>query len=259
MISNYHTHTWRCRHAVGKEKEFVENAIRSGLKTFGFSDHSPYPFPGGYCSGFRMFMDNTENYFRTVTDLKSEYKNDIDIHAGLEAEYYPAYFDKLIRHLENYPCEYLLLGQHFIMNEIDEGAVYSGSRTEDPAILKQYVDQVSEAIGTGRYLYIAHPDLLNFAGDPDVFDREYRRLCENAKKADIPLEINLLGVGDNRHYPNDSFWKIVSEVGNKVVIGIDAHSPEAVLFKNVLRKAECNITEKYGIVPESSLTLKEHI
>ena len=27
MIANYHTHTWRCKHAVGTEREYVEQAI----------------------------------------------------------------------------------------------------------------------------------------------------------------------------------------------------------------------------------------
>lgn len=53
MIANYHTHTWRCRHADGTEREYVERAIEGGLKILGFSDHSPYPFPDGYDSGKR--------------------------------------------------------------------------------------------------------------------------------------------------------------------------------------------------------------
>ena len=27
MIANYHTHTWRCSHAAGSEREYVEQAI----------------------------------------------------------------------------------------------------------------------------------------------------------------------------------------------------------------------------------------
>ena len=45
MIVNYHTHTTRCNHASGTEKEYVEAAIETGLKVLGFSDHTPYPFP----------------------------------------------------------------------------------------------------------------------------------------------------------------------------------------------------------------------
>ena len=73
MIANYHTHTWRCRHADGTEREYVERAIEGGLKILGFSDHSPYPFPDGYDSGMRMRLDQVEGYVDTVLALKKEY------------------------------------------------------------------------------------------------------------------------------------------------------------------------------------------
>ena len=47
MIANYHTHTWRCNHAHGVEKQYIEKAIGQGLQILGFSDHTPYCFPKG--------------------------------------------------------------------------------------------------------------------------------------------------------------------------------------------------------------------
>lgn len=44
MIANYHTHTWRCGHAEGSEQDYIQQAIKAGLKTLGFSDHTPYDF-----------------------------------------------------------------------------------------------------------------------------------------------------------------------------------------------------------------------
>ncbi len=79
---------------------------------------------------------------------------------------------------------------------------------------------------TGRFLYVAHPDLLNFTGDAEVFEREYRRLCRKARELDIPLEINMLGLWDHRPYPREDFWKIAGEEGCRAVIGCDAHLPE---------------------------------
>lgn len=46
MIANYHTHTPRCNHAVGSEEEYVQQALKAGIKILGFSDHTPYLFPG---------------------------------------------------------------------------------------------------------------------------------------------------------------------------------------------------------------------
>jgi histidinol-phosphatase (PHP family) len=55
MIANYHTHTPRCRHAKGSEREYVESAIKAGLQVLGYADHSPQIFPAGYDSTFRMY------------------------------------------------------------------------------------------------------------------------------------------------------------------------------------------------------------
>ncbi len=35
MIANYHTHTPRCHHAGGSEREYIENAIKAGFCELG--------------------------------------------------------------------------------------------------------------------------------------------------------------------------------------------------------------------------------
>ena len=39
MLHSYHNHTYLCNHADGTPREYIEKAIQSGIKTFGFSDH----------------------------------------------------------------------------------------------------------------------------------------------------------------------------------------------------------------------------
>ncbi|MFR9565822.1 MAG: PHP domain-containing protein, partial [Rikenellaceae bacterium] len=56
MYSNYHTHTQRCNHATGSDESYVERAIQGGFSLLGFSDHTPWPFRGGYRSPIRMAM-----------------------------------------------------------------------------------------------------------------------------------------------------------------------------------------------------------
>ena len=253
MIANYHTHTWRCGHATGSEREYVEQAIQAGIRILGFSDHTPCPFPGDYASYFRMGLDQAEDYFTTVSDLKQEYAGEIEIRIGVESEFYPACFEALLRLLEDYPCEYMLMGQHFIRNEFD--GVYSGSRTMDEAVLVQYVSQVLEGLKTGMFTYLAHPDLLNWRGDEAVYDREMERLCRGAKALGIPLEINLLGLYDCRHYPAPRFWQIASRVGNEAVLGCDAHQPEA-LNRPWLEEEARSFAAQQGITLLDTVELK---
>ena len=237
MIANYHTHTIRCRHASGSEREYIETAISRGVKLLGFSDHSPQLFPAGYYSNYRMFPEETENYFETIRSLADEYRSDITILVGLETEYFPELFDSLIEFLTPYSPDYLILGQHYIDNEYDTRR-YSGNPNSDESALKRYVDQTLEALGTKKFSCFAHPDLINYTKSSSIWEREMRRLCEGAKRLDVPLEINLLGLSENRHYPRADFWRIAKETGNEVILGCDAHQPERVAVPGELEKAK---------------------
>ena len=59
-----------------------------------------------------------------------------------------------------------------------------------------------QALETGLYTYLAHPDLINFTGSETFYRREMERLCLAAKELNIPLELNLLGLRANRTYPS---------------------------------------------------------
>lgn len=223
MIANYHTHTTRCNHAIGDEIEYVEAAIDGGLQILGFSDHTPQFFPGQYYSRMRMRPWDLQDYIDTVQSLKEAYKDQLQIQLGLEVEYYPALFPELMDVLQDTPVEYLLLGQHWNGNE--EGFPYNGRPTASESQLKQHCNQVIEAMHTGVFTYIAHPDILHFTGSDRAYTRHMRRLCKAAKSCRIPLEINLLGLQENRHYPNRRFWQIAAEEGCQAILGCDAHCP----------------------------------
>ena len=52
----------------------------------------------------------------------------------------------------------------------------------------------------------------------------------------------LLGLGDelrghSRGYPNDDFWQYVRKWDNNVIIGVDAHSPDALTNEKVRAEA----------------------
>lgn len=226
MKVNLHTHTMRCRHASGTEREYIERAIRGGLTHLGFSDHAPYPFPDGHKSGFRMDVEQRDDYVDTILELKEEYKDRIKISLGYEVEYYAYCFKECIELLSSRPCDYIILGQHFIIDEID--GRYSGQNYPDEKNLTDYVNSVCAGIETGLYTYVAHPDLCGYAGETAISDALYTRLIECARDADVPLEINLLGIRDRRIYPRRRFFELCVRLGAPVCIGSDAHSPDVV-------------------------------
>lgn len=244
MIANYHTHTWRCGHAAGREEDYVKNAIEAGLKTLGFSDHGPQLFPEGYVSSIRMRPEGLENYMQTLQDLREEYASQIQIPIGLELEYYPKFMPDTLKFLRDHSVEYLLLGQHFVGDELS--GWYAGSPTGHKDKMTAYVDQVIEAMQLGVFTYLAHPDLIHFRGDDDFYLRQSRRLCREAKACGMPLEINLLGLAEQRQYPCDLFWQAAGEAGCDVVLGIDAHNP-AVLLDTQTEEKALELVKQYGL------------
>ena len=227
MIANYHTHTWRCNHATGREEDYVRNAIDRGFKILGFSDHSPHDFPDGYVSGFRMTMDQLKDYCDTVRLLQKKYADQIAIPLGMEIENYPALLPNTLSILRDAGVEYLILGQHFVGNEMGEH--YSGSPTADPEILDRYCRQAMDAMQTGLFTYFAHPDLIHFKGEEQLYRRQMHQLCREAKGCGIPLELNMLGSWSGRQYPALRFWEIAAEEGCNVILGCDAHAPDHLL------------------------------
>lgn len=232
MIANYHTHTARCGHASGEDREYVESAIAAGFKTLGFSDHAPMPFPEDIPESnlsrllaMRLKTHETDAYFESLLSLREEYKNDIEILIGFEAEYFGDFFDRFIEYISAYPVDYLILGQHF-GSPYAENMVHNGARTGSDRLLADYVDEVTAAISTGKFTYVAHPDLMFYCRSLEVYEREMTRLIECANAHKIPLELNMYGMQEVRNYPTLAFWQLANRMGCDVVIGSDAHRPE---------------------------------
>ena len=227
MLANYHTHTIRCKHAAGSEREYIEAAIKKGYKVLGFSDHVPQPYPEGFVSGIRMDMSELEDYTTTLVNLREEYKDKIQILIGYEVEYSRRFFDPMLKEISKYPLDYIIMGQHFAPNEVD--GFYVGAPTTDEDKLKAYVDLVIEGMKTGLFTYLAHPDLINYKGDEKIYLKHMKRIVEASIEYDFPLEVNVYGFVDGRHYPSDRFFKMASEMGAKFVIGCDAHDPRIII------------------------------
>ena len=174
-----------------------------------------------------MKPEATPEYASTILQLRKRYQDQIALYPGVEMEYYPAYFSQTLSMLRDSGVEYLILGQHFINNEI--GETYNGASTEDEERLSRYCHQVMDGMNTGLFTYVAHPDVFRFVGDPAVYQKHFREVCREANACGMPLEINLLGLCEDRHYPNPLFWQVAAEEGCKAILGCDAHRPEALL------------------------------
>ncbi len=245
MNYNFHTHTFRCNHATGTEREYIDAAINIGIKDLGFSEHIPFIFPGGKENSYRVPMVELNDYINTINNLKVEYKDKINIHLGFEMEYYPEHFERMVENTRSWGAEYLILGQHSVGSEPDF-FFWSTEETENVEYLKDYVERVVSAIKSGVITYVAHPDMFNFVGDIDIYNEEMRKILKAAEECRVPLEINFLGIRDNRNYPTEKFWKQAQDFDISVVFGLDAHDVDGAQDTQSMPRA-LEICNKYNI------------
>ena len=237
---NYHTHTWRCQHAVGTEEEYVQSAIGAGFAVLGFADHTPWPYQSDFVSGMRMRLDQFEGYRNTVLGLREKYAGQIGIPLGLECEAFPEYTEWL-RDFKAQYLDYIILGNHYDYTDEGDhtrlypnGGFYFGQCTRPDSVIR-YGKRTIAGMETGLYDYVAHPDL--FMNAYPRFDADCRAvsrdLCQAARALDLPLEYNLLGLARTpgarargfQCYPCPDFWEIAAETGCRAIIGYDAHHP----------------------------------
>lgn len=241
--ANYHTHTPLCRHAEGTHiSEYAKAAYDAGLDILGFSDHAPFP---EHDFGLRMDYQELPYYLECVDTLKTEYNGRMQIKKGFEIEYLPYYTKPNALHHQNYyeyllsdlKCDYLILGEHFF--PALDGSLINLYNTASTDIFVLYAKMCAEAMRTGYFNIIAHPDLFgvnDFAWDKNC-DIASDIILENAAKYNVVVEYNANGYrrgihtfqdGNRRMYPLEPFWNKVIGSEIPVIIGSDNHAPNQI-------------------------------
>lgn len=265
--ANYHTHTWRCGHATGTAREYVEAAIAHGFERIGFSEHMPIADAD---IDARMPYDQLHEYVAELRLLREEFGERIEIEIGLEAEWIPElrnYYEWL---LGEAGIEYLALGQHYFTDchLFDERAYYGPAQWKlistycitTPASYADYAHAVCDAVSSGFFRFVAHPDLLFYNDFPFGQEAEEasRQIISCAMDNDTPLEVNANGVrrglvnfGEEERYlyPYHRFWAIASSMEAKCIVGSDCHAV-SLLQDEYVDKA-------YALAQEWRLTLTE--
>lgn len=253
MKYNYHCHTTRCKHAEGTDEAYVQAALEAGFAGCGMADHAPWPFASGYVSRIRMGVDELPGYIASCQALKQQYAGRIAVHTGLECEYFPRYIDHIHR-MQDMGIEYLILGQHFADSEEDTPAATVNSKTDDGAL--RYAESAANAIRTGLFAYVAHPDLyMKYRTDADftpACERAADMICQAALEAKLPIEYNLLGQYEGVGYPSGAFWRYAAKWHTPVILGVDAHEPAHFL-------AADNITRGEKFLADLGYTIVDHL
>lgn len=237
MKFDLHTHHFRCGHADGTIRDYIEAGIAAGLQVIGISDHTPYfgspeeqPFP-------RISMAKREiaAYVDEVLELKAEFTGKIDVLLGIESDFFPQHAEIYRSELSKYPFDYIIGSVH----SVDDISIFNKNRwkNQTPAEKigqkERYYNMISHSAKSGMFQIMGHIDAMKgnypaFSDIPaaDVIDRTLQAIAES----DVAIEINTSGKTKQSGgwYPSDEILERALYYGVETTFGSDAHVPSRV-------------------------------
>ena len=228
ILADYHTHT-KYSHGKGTIEENVLEAISKGIKTIGISDH-------GYKHlAYGIKLNDIYKMREEIDKLNEKYSN-IEILLGMECNILDSYGnidinDKII---EN--CDYIMAGYQFAstpttlksMSNHCNNYMIKNEKSKD-----YNTKAIINAMKNNDIFIITHP------GDKgDVYIEEIAKV---AKNTDTRLEIN-----SSHGFLNSSQLVKIKGIGNKFIIGSDAHIPQNVgnfdLAMKIVKEASVDLS-----------------
>ncbi len=227
-----HTHTYLCEHASGTPEEYIIQAIKNGIKIFGFADHAP--MPEHLRQGISMPPEKVEKYIQMVKNLSLKYKSQIEIKTGFEVDF-PLFdtFDK--KYLTDRRIDYLIGSCHFLFHEwpfdhpdhIEKFNLYGIDN-----VYTKYYESIEALISSRQFNILGHFDVVKkFGHRPNKdFTEKIIQIAKLAAKTGIAVEINTAGLRKpvKEIYPSQEITKILFNANVPVTLGSDSHAPEQV-------------------------------
>ena len=210
ILADYHTHT-KYSHGKGTIEENVLEAISKGIKTIGISDHGykhlTYGIKLNDIYKMREEIDKLNDKYSNIKVLLGMECNILDNRGNIDIN------DKII---EN--CDYIMAGYHFASTPTSLKSMLNHCNNymikNDKS--KEYnTESIINAMKNNNIFIITHP------GDKgDVYIEEIAKV---AKDTDTRLEIN-----SSHGFLNSNQLVEIKDIGNKFIIGSDAHIPQNV-------------------------------
>jgi histidinol-phosphatase (PHP family) len=246
LASNYHTHSRYCDGA-GELQSFIEQALRQGLASIGFSSHAPLPF----ATTWTMPLVRLPQYLAEIERLRIAYAPRLEVYAGLELDFAPGVQHFQQEHILGLSFDYLIGSVHFLGFEpahqpwtadgpapLFEQGLREGYDGDIRRMVCEYYARIRAMVLAGHIDVVGHLDRILYNNPRDkYFTQEalwYREAVEETLQTiaarDTLLELNAAGWFAPLGSPNPAPWIVrrCRELGIRFTYGADAHRPEHV-------------------------------
>ena len=244
-MQNLHTHTTYVDGLLTAE-EMILAAIEKGCDSIGFSEHSYVMFDEHYS----MPPEMTKKYINELKELKSKYKNKIEIFIGLELDYYSTW-------RPDEGLDYIIGTAHYLKVKDDSGndkyvTVDAGADRQIEIVethfngdfysmSEAYFSEISEIAEKTNADIIGHFDLITkYNFNNNMFDEKHPRFLKaafGAMDAILPsckiFEVNtgaMYRLKKPEPYPSKHLLKELYKRGGEVIISSDSHDGKSLCY-----------------------------
>ncbi|SEU19003.1 histidinol-phosphatase [Paenibacillus sp. NFR01] len=237
MKFDLHTHHFRCGHADGSIRDYIEAGIAAGLNVIGISDHTPY-FGAASDQAFphiAMAKSQFAGYVDEVLALKKEYAGVIDVLLGIESDYFPKHAEVYRSTLAAYPFDYVIGSVHSVggVSIFNKGRWKGLGPKDKIAVKAQYYRLIADSARSGMFQILGHIDAMkgNYPQFSEIpADQEIDDCLRTIGECGVAIEINTSGGTklSGGWYPSDRILERALHYGVEVTFGSDAHKPSRV-------------------------------
>jgi histidinol-phosphatase (PHP family) len=236
MLTDYHTHSWRCGHATGTMREYVEAAIRAGIGEIGLTDHLYlYFLPLSERNPeWAMPEEQYDEHYREMLALRDEYRDRINVRVAIEADYAEGHEDELLAILARYEFDYVLGSVHYMDGWMIDAPENAGRYREEVVadIFRRYFRRLQQAMRLGAFDLIAHFDLPKKFGllPEEDLTAVVGETLDVAADTGVALEISTAGLRKpvGEIYPSPVIVREMAKRQIPVSLSSDAHAPAEV-------------------------------
>jgi histidinol-phosphatase (PHP family) len=213
---------------------YLEAARAAGIEELGVSEHIDR-----FADGLEIW-DHPQWREWGVDDLAAycEFVRTTPLRLGIEMDFVPGREDRIASVLDRHRFDYVVGSVHFVHGQaaVDWDIYDIWESISDPdKVWKLYFDTLAEAVRTGLYDILAHPDLVKVWGDrrpaPERDPRFYYEPVIEAI-AETPIAIEFSTAGWRKpvaeQYPSRAFAEMCLDAGAPFALSSDAHVPEDV-------------------------------
>lgn len=244
--TNYHTHS-RFSDGSSEPFEYIEEAIRQGFTSLGFSEHSALPFE----NTFALKNGSEQTYVKEILRLRDLYRDRMRVFLALEADYIPGISTGFQELKVALGLDYVIGSVHLVKNSIGELWFIDGPKREtyDNGLnqlfggdirkgVTAYWHQINQMLEEEKFEIIGHFDKIKMHNQGRWFNEDeawYTSLVNEtidliAEKG-VMVEVNTRGIYKGRStslFPGEVILRQLSERNIPVILSSDAHHPSEI-------------------------------